>query len=132
MGTKEIELKIAELNNECVALRKKHIDPIREKVRCLMDDRIKSIISNKEYITDLSDFKDKKIISIEAIDKTGKRVYLPDDELIMVDEDGKLKLSSYSSGLMSFNKVLNSYVTHFHGAQEQIEILGFIDICTED
>ncbi len=132
MATKEIELKIAELNNECVALRKKHIDPIREKVRCLMNDRIKSIISNKEYITDLSDFKDKEIISIEAIDKTGKRVYLPDDERIMVDKNGRLELSSFRGGLMSFNEDLNSYVTHFHGGQGQIEILGFIDICIED
>ena len=130
-NTKEIELAIADLREISRKAVKAYIDPLSEKILRLEEKRIKSIIDNKEYITDLSEFKDKDIFSLTAINKDGKEVYLPIDELIKISEDGHLALSSFGGGLVDWSDEDNCYMYTYYQTTKKMDILGFIDICLE-
>lgn len=129
MKTKTIEYRLRKAREAKSRLYKDKIKPLDKEIDRLYKMRIASIIKSKEYITDLSEYEDKYIISIKAIDSKGAEVFLPTDEGIEVSE-GRLSLSSYEGGLVYWYKDKGCYVHAYHMIYKDLDILGFIDIET--
>ena len=131
MNTNEIEKKIKDAKDERSRIIKEKIKPIDEKISILEKERIKSIIKNKEYIFDLSEYNGKTLSNITAIDKEGKEIFLPIDEIVRVD-NGRLVCSSYINGIVYFSNDKQKYIYAYKYINTELEIIGFIDIAVED
>ena len=131
MNTNEIEKMIKDSKNERSFIIKEKIKPIDEKISILEKKRIESIIKNKEYIFDLSKYNGKSLSDITAIDKEGKEIFLPIDEIVIVD-NGRLVCSSYINGIVDFSNDKQKYIYSYKYQFSELEIIGFIDIVVED
>lgn len=129
--TKEIEAEIQLVCSKRDAVIKKEVQPLRDELRKLESKRITSIIKNKEYLTDLSEFKGKEITSITALNSQGKDLWLPLDEIIDID-NGKLYLSSLNGGIVQWDVEDRCYVHIYHYSTKKLNIIGFIDIVTDE
>jgi hypothetical protein len=129
MKTKDIENKIETLNKKLNENRNRYINPLIEKKNNLSKERILSIIENKEYIFDLSEYNEKEIFSIVALRSDGKEEDLPLCEIVHI-ENGKLFCSDYNSGIVKWSDEDNCYVKLYHGSEKKLDIIGFIDIET--
>jgi len=103
------------------------VSRIREVNQSLWD----KMIQDRSYTTDLSPYNGCNLESITGINSEGKRVYLPTDEMVRV-EDGKLDCSSYNSGLVSWDKRRESYFSCFWGVEEDLDLIGFTEIVVEE
>ena len=126
MKTVDIENKIEEIKAERDKNQKKYVKPLSDKIIKLEQDRIESIIKNKEYVTDLSEWEGESIY-FTAINSHGEELFLPTDEIVKV-RNGKIYCSSYLGGIVEWRDEYNSYIKSFYGSQEKLDILGFIDI----
>lgn len=84
--------------------------------------------NNKDYLTDLSEYKGKRLDSIRAFGPDGKEIYLPTDEDVIVESNGRLKASSYASGVLEYDEEAGCYVNFFSGQVKVLDIVGFTDI----
>lgn len=84
--------------------------------------------NNKDYLTDLSEYKGKCLDSIRAFGIDGKEVYVPTDESIFVDNNGRLKATSYASGVLEYDNEADCYVYFFNCSMKPLDIVGFTDI----
>ena len=109
----ELHLKISELRTEVYNLEK---ELWLEK------------FNNKDYITDLSAYKDQNLISIRAFGVDGKEVYIPTAEMLVVDNNGKLRASSYDDDIVQWEESVNGYVYWFNYRAKELNIVGFTDI----
>ena len=131
MNTKEIENKILEVRETIEQVRKFHIQPLTEEISRLRKEKMKSIMMNKEYVTDLSTFNEKCIKKIIALDVDGNEIYLPLDEIVKV-EDNRLYCSSLRDGLVQWDEDEQSYFQSFHHVSNKLNIIGFIDIVVDN
>jgi len=130
-NTKEIESKIEELRSKRNLLMKIHIDPLSEEISKLRKDRIASIVNNREYLTDLSDFEGKNLSNIVALDSKGKEIYLPLDQIVEV-RCGKLHCSGLYGGIIAWSNKDNCYKKRYYYKTENLDIVGFTDIEVEE
>jgi len=147
MTTKEIEDRIKKAEEKREILKERilvyplaliienklisNIDALNKEIWKLHKDKIKSIIQNKEYIFDLSEYNNKSLISITALDKEGDVICFPVDEIMEV-RNGYLYCSSFDYGIVYYDLKEKSYVHNYRQNQTKLEIIGFIDIITED
>lgn len=78
--------------------------------------------------TDLSLYKGREIIGMDAFDSKGKEVSLPTDESISIDDFGRPKFSSYFSGIVEWVEKENAYVKWYHNTRTVLDIAGFCNI----
>lgn len=109
----ELNLKISELCTELSNLKK---ELWLEK------------FNNKDYITDLSVYKNQDLVTIRAFGVDGKEVYIPTDETLEVDSNGKLYASSYFNGIVQWDESINGYVYWINHRVTELNIVGFTDI----
>lgn len=127
MTTKEIEERMENISNQISEIRRKRIEPLEDELFTLEEKRIKNIIANKEYVTDLSEYEGKRLANFTALGSQGEDVYIPRDELVYV-ENGKLEASSFRGGLVFWHENKQRYVHTYSGRSEDLDIVGFIDI----
>ena len=118
-NTKEIESKIEELRNKK--------NPLSEEIDKLEKNKKTSIVNNKKYLTDLSDFEGKSLSNIVALDSKGKEIYLPLDQIVEV-KCGKLRCSSFYGGIIAWSNKDNCYKKRYYCKVESLDIVGFTDI----
>lgn len=109
----ELNLKISELSTEVHRLEK---ELWLEK------------FNNKDYITDLSAYKDQDLVSIRAFGVDGKKVDIPTDGTLVIDNNSKLYASSYDGGIVQWDESVNGYVYWFNYRAKELNIVGFTDI----
>lgn len=123
MRTTNIEKKIKEFKQLRNENYKHYIDALDKKINNLNNLRIKSIIKNKEYLTNLDSVEN--LNSIIAINYEGNEVYIPTDEIVEV-KNGKLYCSSFNGGIVRWCETNKSYMHDCFGSEEDLKILGFI------
>ena len=132
METKEIEKRISELRGEREKYENEYIAPLLDAIRKLKTDRLNSILKNKEYISDLSEYEGKHIESITAISSTGEKVWeIPTDEILTI-ENGRLHASSFNGGIVKYSEQEKCYERMYHFSTTKLDIVGFIDIVLDD
>lgn len=104
------------------------ISELRTEVYTLENELWMEKFNNKDYITDLSAYRDQDLVSIRAFGVDGKEVDIPTDGTLVIDNNGKLYASSYDSGIVQWDESVNGYVHFFHQHADELNIVGFTDI----
>lgn len=126
MKTEDYKNRIKELQKIKQDNLEKFVNPLVKEISKAQDEMYKNIVLNKEYITDLSEYNGKEI-NFVALDSNGKKVCVPTDEIVSV-ENGKLCLSSYSGGIVRFDNEKQKYIKSYYQREIELDIVGFTEI----
>lgn len=105
----------------------KDLEAVIEKVSKLTRERHKHIIVNNLYCTDLSDWDGKSINCVILFSDVDDWIITSDFEESDVIE-GRLYLSDFERGVISFDEEKNSYYHYLYETKRELDIIGFIDI----
>lgn len=87
-------------------------------------------------MSNLSDYIDKEIYSIELVERNDDGsvdvVDIVSDELLYVNKQGHLVLSSYLGGVMSYDDSIGKYVKYYYGHRTEYDFVGFLNIEFEE
>lgn len=104
------------------------ISELRAEVRKLEKELWLEKFNNKDYITDLSAYKDQDLVSIRAFGVDGKEVDIPTDGTLVIDNNSKLYASSYDGGIVQWDESVNGYIYWAYHRVKELNIVGFTDI----
>jgi hypothetical protein len=126
LSIEELECKIEETRASLNKLPKGRIYPLTTKLVELEDLRFKKLWEEGKYEEDLSTYE--TIESVTALNSEGEVVIFPLDGVVDVDPNGKLWVSDFDYGTLSWDEELKSYIREYDNYKKLIDIVGFVDV----
>ena len=117
---------------------KEQLKPLQKKASELEDEIKRYKLDNKLYhpMSELANYKGKDILFIELVmqnvDSTLDTVYIHQDDIFEVTDDGHLYYSSYAGGIIEYSRKRHKYIRRYYGNSIDYNCVGFLDVELRD
>lgn len=129
LSLEEIEEKIRVTRVAIQTNKQLYINPFSFELVDLEDMRLKKLFEEGLYETDLSSYS--TIESFTALNSFGEEVLIPLNGVIDISPDGKLWVSEFDYGTITWDHKKSSYKRTLKWEEELLDIVGFVDIIGE-